>query len=207
MTDLIGRLLDQLAGSNQALVYFLLGVFAALENLIPPVPADVIVLFGGFLAGQGVVDPYAVFFVVWLANVGGALAVYFVGRRYGASFFSGRLGRLLLRPRQLQSLDIFYKKYGSRVIFFSRFLPMFRAVVPVFAGISRVGFWRTALPIAVASAIWYGVIVYLGAVAGQNWETIAASLQGASRWFWGASLILLALVLVWWRRSRDDDDD
>lgn len=207
MTDLIDLLLDQLAGSNQALVYLLLGVFAALENLVPPVPADVVVLFGGFLAGQGVVDAFAVFLVVWSANVCGALAVYLLGRRYGASFFSGRWGRLLLKPRQLRSLSDFYGRYGLRVIFLSRFLPMFRAVVPVFAGISKVGFWRTALPLALASAIWYGAIVYVGAVAGRNWESIIASLEGASRWLWGASLILLAIVFVWWWRSRNDDDE
>lgn len=207
MTDLIGMLLDQLAGSSRALVYFLLGVFAALENLIPPVPADVVVLFGGFLAGQGVVDAFAVFLIVWFANVAGALAVYFVGHHYGTSFFSGRWGRLLLKPRQLESLDLFYRKYGFRVIFLSRFLPMFRAVVPVFAGISNIGFWRTAIPLAFASAIWYGVIVYLGAVAGQNWEAIVASLEGASRWFWTASLFLLGLVLVWWWRTRGEDGE
>jgi membrane protein DedA with SNARE-associated domain len=44
-------------------------VAAAVENVFPPVPADVVALFGGFLAGQGVVDPLVMFLVVWLCNV------------------------------------------------------------------------------------------------------------------------------------------
>ncbi|HET7274330.1 MAG TPA: DedA family protein [Longimicrobiaceae bacterium] len=207
MADFINALLGHLINAPEGIVYLLLGIFAALENILPPVPADVVVLFGGFLAGRGLVTPVLVFLVVWSANVMGALAVYLVGRRYGAAFFASHWGGLLLRPRQLASLGEFYARYGARVIFFSRFFPMFRAVVPVFAGISRISFWRTAIPLALASAIWYGVIVYVGAVAGRNWGAILLMLEDASRWLWVATLLISAGVLGWWWRSRQDPDE
>ena len=175
---------------------------AALENVVPPIPADVVVLFGGVLAGRGVAEPWAVFLVVWLGNVAGALLVYFAGLRYGPGFFAGRLGQLILNPGQVQRLSEFYGRYGLGVIFVSRFLPMFRAVVPVFAGVSRMGFWRTAPPLAAASALWYGLLVYLGTIAGRNWQRMLDLLGSVGGWFWAAALVAAVGVGRWWWRSR-----
>jgi membrane protein DedA with SNARE-associated domain len=199
---LIDSLIQWMQGLPAALVYVVIGVFAALENIVPPVPADVIALFGGFLAGQGVVDPWAAFLIVWGSNVASALLVYWVGRRYGVGFFQGRIGRMILHPRQMEKLSYFYVRHGMKVIFVSRFLPAFRAVVPIFAGTSGMPLLRTAIPIATASAAWYGMIVYLGATAGENWEQIRAFVDSSSRWLALVAGVLAALVVWWWWRSR-----
>lgn len=202
MGDVIDRLLKWMTELPEALVYLVMGALAYLENVFPPVPADVVALFGGFLAGQGAVNPWVAFLVVWGCNVAGALTMYAVGRRYGTGFFGTRLGRALLKPGQVQKLSGFYQRRGLVVILVSRFLPMFRAVVPIFAGTSGLGFWRTALPIALASGAWYGIIVYLGATAGQNWETIRASVESSGRWLAIAAAVLALGVGWWWWRSR-----
>ena len=202
MGEAIGRLLGWLAGASEWAIYLVLSLAAALENIIPPIPADMVVLFGGVLAGQGVGEPWIVFLFVWLGNVAGALLVYLAGLRYGPGFFSGRLGQRILNPGQVERLSVFYRRYGLGVIFVSRFLPMFRAVVPVFAGVSRLGFWRTAVPLAAASALWYGLLVYLGTVAGRNWRQMLALLSSLGGWFWGAAALAVAGVAWWWWRSR-----
>jgi membrane protein DedA with SNARE-associated domain len=205
MTRWVDALLEQMLLVPEALLYLILGLVAALENLVPPIPADMVILLGGFLVGQGAGRLWLAFLVVWSCNVAGALLVYGVGRRYGAGFFAGRLGRYLLQPRQLASLSMFYHRYGFGVLFLSRFLPVFRSLVPVFAGVSHVGLARTAFPVAMASGLWYGTILYLGAAAGENWEQIAAVLERGGRWLLlvavGIALVLLAL----WRRSRSDE--
>lgn len=198
----LDALLTWLGSAPDEVIYVVLGVAAALENIIPPIPADVVVLFGGVLAGRGDANPWGAFLVVWLANVLGALLVYAVGRRHGSVFFAGRWGRMLLRPHQLQELDAFYRRYGVGIIFVSRFLPMLRAVVPVFAGVAGLGAVRTALPIATASALWYGALVYLGSAAGRNWLHVMAMLDEAGVWFWIAALLALGAVFIWWWRSR-----
>ena len=195
-------LLAWLLAAPAAVVYLVLGLFATLENLVPPVPADVVVLFGSVLAARGGARLELVFLVVWLCNDAGAMIVYFVGRHYGAAFFEGRWGRLLLKPGQVESLSGFYQRWGFWVIFVSRFLPMFRAVVPVFAGVAGVGVARAALPIAGASALWYGFLVYLGSAAGRNWEELLAGLESASRWLWLLALAVGVGVAAWWWRSR-----
>lgn len=206
MSQWLVGFLDRLAAAPEVVVYLVLGFAAALENLIPPIPADVVVLFGGLLAGRGAASVGGVFLAVWLSNVGGALLVYALGRRFGAAFFQGRWGRLLLRPGQVQRLNNVYRRFGFGVILISRFLPMFRAVVPVFAGVAQLGFWRTAIPMALASAAWYGTIVYVGAAAGRNFEAIAAQLDAAGRWLWLAAGVVAAGAAVGWWRTRELDD-
>ena len=183
-------------------VHLVLGVAAAIENLVPPVPADVVVVFGGFLTARGGDALWSVFLATWSGNVAGAMLVYTLGRIYGTSFFRTRVGALLLQPRQLAQLDALYCRYGFGVIFVSRFLPVFRSLVPAFAGMSGLGVVRTVIPVGVASAIWYGFLVYAGATAGRNWEQIRAAVESTGRWFLVPALVLTLAVGWWWRRSR-----
>jgi membrane protein DedA with SNARE-associated domain len=206
MTDRAEALLDWLVGIPDVYVYLLLSVAAAVENVIPPIPADVMVLIGGVIAGAGGVDPVWLFLVVWAGNVGSALAVYELGKHYGSSFFDGRIGRLLLAPRQLVLLNRAYQRFGFPIVFVSRFLPVFRPVVPVFAGVSGLGFLATALPVMLASAIWYGFLVYLGTVAGENWRAILDAMSRAGTWLWVVAGVLLLLFGVWWRRTRREPE-
>jgi membrane-associated protein len=179
-----------------------LGIGAAVENVVPPVPADTFVLFGGLLAGLGRADPAIVFVGVWTGNVGIALAVYGLARRYRQGLRETWLGRRVLHPRQLEQIRVFYQRWGTPAIFLSRFLPGVRAVVPVFAGLSRLGFWSVALPMAAASALWYGALVYLGATAGRNWEAIRAMVDRLNRGLLVVTLVVALLAALWWSRSR-----
>jgi len=64
-----------LATLPPAAVYVVLAALAFVENLVPVVPADVAVALGAFLSQRGTTTPLLVFFVVWVSNVGGAVAV------------------------------------------------------------------------------------------------------------------------------------
>jgi membrane protein DedA with SNARE-associated domain len=198
----IDRLLEWMMGLPEGLIYAVIGFFAGVENVFPPVPADVVALFGGFLSGHGAASPWAAFAVVWLANVGGAMLVYAAGRRYGTAFFHNRLGAFILQPGQFATVSEFYQRHGAKVIFLSRFLPTFRAVVPIVAGTTGVGWVRTLVPLAGASALWYGGIVYLGATAGRHWSRIRAAVEASGHWFLAAAAVLALALGWWWFHSR-----
>ncbi len=202
---MLNQILQILADLPPLLTYVVLGIGAALENVVPPIPADTFVILGGFLAAHGRAEPFIVFIATWGANLASALAVYAAGTRYGPRFFRGRWGRRLLEPNQLERLGAFYARWGHWAIFLTRFLPGFRAIVPVFAGVTHQRFLPVALPLAAASAIWYGFLTWLGVEAGQNIETIVGWVADLNRVLLGLALILAAGVLYWWARSRGAD--
>lgn len=194
--------LRTLAGLPPILIYLVIGTGAAVENVVPPIPADTFVVAGAFLAAAGRASPWMVFLVTWVLNVGTALGVYALARRYGRAFFDTAAGHWLLRPHQLEQVGRFYDRWGTAAIFGSRFLPMLRSIVPVFAGVTHVPFWHVAPPVALASGLWYGALVYAGAAAGRNLDAIVRLIDRA-----GTSLIIVAAVLIgavlfWWRRTR-----
>ena len=187
----------------------MVGVLAAVENIFPPVPADTAVALGAFLSRAGLVSASTVFLITWVTNVATASAVYVAGRRLGRSFFTGRLGRRLLDPRRLERLEGVYARYGTWGIFFSRFIPGVRAVVPPFAGVARLGPWRAIPPIAMASGIWYGALTCLAVTAARSIDELGILV---SRLNWTLALVagvglLTGVGVVMVRRARGARDD
>lgn len=198
----MNELLSFLSSQGPFLLYTLLGVGSAMENLFPPIPADTFVLLGALLAAGGRVDAWTVFFVTWLSNTAAALAVYWTGFRYGRPFFQVGAGRYVLNPTQLRRMGDFYDKWGLPAIFFARFLPGLRAVVPVFAGVTHQPVRAVAFPVLVASGLWYGGLVWVGATAGRNLPALARWISGVNRILLAVAVVVVALSLVWWFRTR-----
>jgi membrane protein DedA with SNARE-associated domain len=195
-------LLRTLAGLPPILIYLVIGAGAAVENIIPPIPADTFVLLGAFLAAAGRANVWIVFACTWIPNVASAIGTYAVARRYGQGFFSRPIGHWLLHPRQLEQIGRFYERWGVFAIFVSRFLPAFRAMVPVFAGVTKVSFWKVFPPLALASGLWYGALVFVGATAGRNLDAIVEALERASTVLLIVAGVLIGAFVWWWWRSR-----
>lgn len=191
-----------LEGVPDLLVYAVLGAGAAVENVVPAIPADTFVVLGGFLAAVGDLQARWVFLATWLCNVASALAMVRVGRTHGDTFFTVGWGRHLINPHQMERMVRFYGRFGTPAVFFTRFLPGLRAVVPVFAGVTRQPFLAVALPLALASALWYGALVWAGTVAGHNLDRVLALLGHVNLWLLGGAVLVGALVGRWWWRTR-----
>lgn len=175
-------------------------VLAAVENIVPPVPADTAVALGALLAGRGVLDAWTVFGVTWSANVTSASAVYWLARRYGAPFFRGRTGRRLLPERVLAHLEVEYQRHGAYGIFLSRLLPVWRAVVPAFAGIAGLSAPRALIPLALASALWYGALTFFVTTLGTNLDAVVTSLARVNRALGAVAVVALIFVVLLVRR-------
>jgi membrane-associated protein len=178
-------------------LYALITALAALENFIPPLPADAAVALGAFLAGRGRLSLWTVFGLTWMANVASASAVYWLARRYGRAFFRGSTGGRLLPPPVLAHIEAQYQRYGAYGIFFSRLLPVWRAVVPPFAGIAGLSAPRALIPLALASALWYGMLTWLVATLGTNLDAVIAALADVNRVLGAGAVGLLILLAVW----------
>ena len=202
---------DFLSFMDQIPVGFLyvgLGIGAAVENVIPAVPADTFVALGGFLSAFGPLDSRLIFAVTWSLNVGSALVMYRVGYTHGRPFFMQGWGQRVLKNHQMDRMTRFYERWGTWAIFWTRFLPGLRAVVPIFAGITQQRFGPVAVPLAAASAIWYGTLIWLGALTGYNLEVLSALLTRTSSVLAVVTVLALLPVIYWlWRTKNDESDE
>ena len=188
-----------------AAIYLVVALLAAVENVFPPVPADTAVALGAFLAGPGGVSAPVIFLITWVCNVASAAVMYLLARRVGRPFVESRTGQRLLRPEAVARLARWYDRYGTWSIFFSRFIPGVRAVVPPFAGIVGLSAPRALLPAAAASAIWYGTLTYLVSRYVDELHDVARFVDRVSGWTLAGVGSILALILVTalvWRRTK-----
>jgi len=194
--------LEWALGSGAWPLYSLLLAGAALENVVPPLPADTFVVLGGVLAGRGHLHEIGVFMASWAGNLGSAVGVFWLGKRYGESFFAGRLGGWLLSPAQLLHVERFFRRWGLIALVGARLLPGVRAVVPAFAGVTGLRN-RVVIPVlALTAGAWYGGLTALGVAAGTHLDEVLLTLQRANRWLLALTGGLVLALWLWWRRTR-----
>lgn len=199
---MLDAFLDWLSGLPTPAIYATLAALSAVENVFPPVPADVAVALGAFLAHRGEVSAPLLGVVCWLANCVSAALTYLLGRRYGASFFSSGWRRRMLPPEAMQALRDAYDRHGVWGIFLSRFLPGVRAAVTPFAGIAGLDPLRALLPAAAASAIWYALLIGAGTALGLQWPAVRALVERVTGALTVVGAVCAVAALVWLLRRR-----
>jgi len=179
-----------------------MALLAAAENIFPPIPADVLIAFGAFIAARSDASPIPAFLAVLGGNVVGAMVMYAVGRRYGASYAEKRF-HLKHKETADEALSRWYQRYGLFSLALGRLIPGVRAIVAPFAGALRASAFGTLAAIALASAAWYGLVTWAAFRAGSNWEELVDAVGRM-----GTATALVALVLVagivftWFRHRR-----
>jgi membrane protein DedA with SNARE-associated domain len=197
-------LISWLTGLPLSVLYPIMAIAAAIENVFPPIPADSIVALGSWLAARGEGSVMGAFLATWIGNVGGAAAMYYVGRQHGAGWMHRRFPRLA-DERNEKRLETMYGKYGVVTLVVSRLIPGVRALVPPFAGALKVPPLRAIGAMAVASAVWYGIISYVAFNATAEFSQLMRVVKESGTIVAIVSVILLggvALILFLRRRRH-----
>ena len=200
---MVDQFLQWMLGLPRPAVYSVLIGLSALENIFPPVPADVALVLGAFLAQRGLVAAPLLGVLCWVANTASSAGMYYYARSRGRAFFETGWPRRLLPPPAVQALEKAYARHGVLGIFVSRFLPGVRAAVTPFAGLLGIPPAKALLPAAGASAIWYTFLVVVGTTLGLNWERARGLVDSTNRVLGLVSVLVTVSIGVWlWRRSR-----
>jgi membrane protein DedA with SNARE-associated domain len=195
----VNALLDTIQGWLATLpipgLYVLLGIVAFIEGIFPPLPADLVVALGSFLAARrGATLPATAASIV-VGSVAGAMVVYGVARRFGAVWLHERLKRAGVENLE-QRLEVMYSKYGLTALFVSRFLPGLRAITPPMAGATRIPPIRTTLVFLAASAVWYGAISWIAFTVGDDWTQMQRMVRRFARQVGVVAAIAAGLIAV-----------
>jgi membrane protein DedA with SNARE-associated domain len=188
--------INTLESLSPILIYCSLFAIAYIENLFPPSPSDVVVVFGGYLVGLGTIDFTTALGITTVGSIAGFLTMYKVGDWFGESIIEKR--KLSFLPLEsIHRVEDWFRKYGYWIIVANRFLSGTRAVVSFFAGLSKLELLRTTLLCGVSALVWNWLMIYAGALLGRNWNTVAIYLSTYSQIVTGAVLSGLA---VWGAR-------
>jgi membrane protein DedA with SNARE-associated domain len=202
MEEYLRQLTDMLGRIHPVWAYLLLLISALLENLIPPIPGDTVVVFSAYLVGRGVLGFWPVYLVTCAGSMAGFVIMYYLGYTRGRAFFTGR-GSRFFPPANLIRAEQWLARYGKYLILGNRFLSGIRSVIAIAAGIGRMD-WRPLAGFGALSIVfWNGMLLGAGLIVGQNWETVAVFLKQYNRLLsLGAAGLVLAFLGRWWRRRR-----
>lgn len=194
--------LDWLLTLPQSTLLPAMFLLAAAENIFPPIPADVLIALGAFIAARSGESPIPAFLTVLIGNVGGAMAMYALGRRYGASWTENRF-HLTRKETADDRLSVLYERYGLISLAIGRFIPGVRAIVAPFAGALRASVTGTVAAITLASGSWYGLVTWAAFRAGSNWEELVRTLGRMGKvTALVATLLIAAIALAWYMHRR-----
>jgi membrane protein DedA with SNARE-associated domain len=195
----VDAFLDFVLGQDPLTVVSILILLSALENVFPPVPADVAAALGAFWAVRRGISPVLVGGLCFLGNQATAMGVYFWVRNRGEAVRSSREFQLLL-PVQIQpTVRGYFDRYGAWGIFLSRFLPGLRAGVLPFAALNHVPPFKALWPAAVASFLWYAALIMAGSALGLAYDEVRASVARATSVLGalGVGIAVMALFALW----------
>jgi membrane protein DedA with SNARE-associated domain len=180
-------------------VILLLMLLSALENVFPPVPADVATALGAFWAVRAGVPPVLVGLLCFLGNQATAFIIYFWARAEGEAVLRSRAFRSLL-PLEMQPVVRGHiERYGSAGIFFSRFLPGLRAGVLPFAAINGLTPLKALGPAALATLIWYLALTAVGSALGLAYEEVRDTVARVTGMLGivGVALTVVGAAMLW----------
>ena len=180
-------------------VYGYLGVFLLImvENVFPPIPSEVILLFGGFMTTYSKLNIVGMIVASTLGSLFGAIVLYHIGKIFNKDrlkkIISGKLGKILrLKVSDIDKADSWFDNKGNKTVFFCRFVPLIRSLISIPAGMSEMPILKFIIYTVVGSLIWNAVLIIVGSIVGENWTSILNILDTYSH----LVVILLAIIFI-----------
>jgi membrane protein DedA with SNARE-associated domain len=189
-----------------ALGYFGVFLLIAIENLIPPIPSELILPLAGFSVGQGRLTFVGVIVASTCGSVVGALVLYYIGAVIGEQ----RLRRFIRRVEQLPILNhlvnegdidkaqVWFGRYGGAAVFFGRLIPIVRSAISIPAGFARMNLLAFVGYSILGSSIWNGILIGAGWFLGANW----GSVEHYVKYFQYVVIVVVGVAVLWfiWKR-------
>lgn len=176
-----------------------LGVFLliAIENIFPPIPSEVVLLFSGFMTTYTELNVVIMIIAATLGSLIGAIVLYYVGKILNKErlkkIVSGKIGKILrLKNEDIEKADKWFDTKGNKTVFFCRFIPIVRSLISIPAGMSEMPMLKFLIYTIAGSTIWNTVLIIIGNKVGENWVNILNIFEQYSH----ITLIVLVLIFI-----------
>lgn len=193
-TELTG-LTGWVASVIQALGEVGVGLLVALENLVPPIPSEIVLALAGYLAQQGRVNLVLVVVAATVGSVVGALALYWLGAALGEERLRRWLDRIpLVDATDLDKADHWFERHANGAVLFGRMVPVVRSLVSIPAGANRMPLGRFTALTTLGSGVWNTLFVGAGYALGARWQQA----EQYSSWLNYAVIAFFAISTAAW---------
>lgn len=170
------------------------GVAIALESIFPPLPSEAILPMAGLAAAQGSFSLFEAILWTTIGSVVGALALYGIGAMFGLDWLRKVAAKVpLLHPEDIDRTVAWFNKHGKKAVFFGRMVPIFRSLISIPAGVTRMPLLTFIVLTTLGSAIWNTIFVLAGFFLGENWHIV----EEYSDIFQYIVIAVVVLALAW----------
>jgi membrane protein DedA with SNARE-associated domain len=149
------------------------GIAIALENLFPPLPSEAILPMAGLAASRGSFTVIEALVWTTLGSIVGAFVLYGIGAWLGVERLRRIAARVpLLDPRDIDRTVAWFTRHGGKAVFFGRMIPIFRSLISIPAGVTRMPLWKFGLLTGAGSLVWNTIFVLAGFWLGEAWPIV-----------------------------------
>jgi len=173
--------------------YFGIFLLMAIENIFPPIPSEVIMGLGGIAVAQGRMEMAPLLLWGTTGTTAGNYCWYALGRHFGYLGLRPTVERysrwLTVDWHDVERLHDFFQRHGQWVVFVFRFMPTFRTIVSLPAGMACMPRWRFLLWTSAGAAIWNAILAGAGYYLGTNFREL-------DRFVGPAAIGVMAVIFV-----------
>lgn len=177
-----------------------LGIFFLIfiENVFPPIPSELILVFGGFISKSLNLNFLLLVVFATLGSSTGAIILYYAGKKIPLekmeSFLEKKwVKRLGFKPGDIKKSLKYFEKYSTFAVFFGRCVPVVRSLISIPAGMQNMSLRKFLIYTIIGSGIWNTLLIYIGRVTQDKWKEGLLILERYSNRILG--LIVLAFVI------------
>ena len=180
--------------------YWGIAFLMLLENVIPPIPSELIMPLAGFAAARGEMNLLSAIAAGTAGSILGALVWYYVGQALGlrrTCELADRHGKWLgISSKEVNAVHKWFARRtaGYWAVGIGRLVPSVRTYISVPAGIARMPMGKFLLSSVVGTLVWTALLTLAGFWLGENYERVAEFLAPIST----AVIIALAVLFVVW---------
>lgn len=183
--------------------YWVVFIGLTLDMMGLPFPGEIVLLWAGFLAFQGVLKfPYVLLLATAAVLIGESFT-YCMGRFVGERG-EKRLVEVYCRwaactlgsAHCMEKTESYLRRFRSWSLMFAKFLFGVRAFICPAAGMLKIPYRQFLLFDFLGTVIWSSTFIYVGSLLGAQWHILARGLEKAQTLLGWITLFSVAVYLI-----------
>lgn len=197
-TEIITAAIDQYG-------YLGIALLIALENVFPPMPSEVVLVFAGYSTLHTNLGLVGATIAATVGAYVGALILYMVGRFLNVDQLKkvarSKAGKAIrLKETDIDRTATFFNKYGGWTILVGRCVPVIRSLISIPAGMTGYPLGKFSILTIGGTLIWNFILINVGHYAGKTWRQM---LIVVDEWLYVIlAVAILIVILIWLFRKN-----